>query len=159
MTGDVVIDASRKSVYLKAYLASTESYFDPVYVLSATSGGPDCSEALRVSKQARAWCEASLAALEEHKLKGEMIEAQGMAPEEACSSDMLVLIKWQGRTMAQPSASTSSHLGSEGRIRDSGIRIQESERQGLGARGWELGAGLLTTGYSPSSFCGDGETV
>jgi hypothetical protein len=35
-------------------------------------------------------------------LKGETIEVRGMAPEEACSSDMLVLIKWQGRTMAVP---------------------------------------------------------
>jgi hypothetical protein len=70
--------------------------------LSATVGEPDFSEAWRVSKQARAWCEASLAALEEHKLKGETIEVQGMAPEEACSSDMLVLLKWQGRTMAVP---------------------------------------------------------
>jgi hypothetical protein len=127
MTRDVVIDASRNSVYLKAYLASTESHFDAVNVLSARSGEPDCSEALRVSKQARAWCEASRAALEEHKLKGERIEVQGMAPEEACSSDMLVLIKWQGRTMAEPSASTSSHLSSEGGSQDSGVRIQEPE--------------------------------
>lgn len=35
-------------------------------------------------------------------LKGETAEVQGMAPEEACSSDMRVLIKWQGRTMAVP---------------------------------------------------------
>jgi hypothetical protein len=35
-------------------------------------------------------------------LKGETVEVQAMAPEEACSSDMLVLIKWQGRTMAVP---------------------------------------------------------
>jgi len=35
-------------------------------------------------------------------LKGETVEVQGMAPEEACSGDMLVLIKWQGRTMAVP---------------------------------------------------------
>lgn len=35
-------------------------------------------------------------------LKGEIVEVQGMAPEEACSSDMLVLIKWQGQTMAVP---------------------------------------------------------
>jgi Calcium binding len=35
-------------------------------------------------------------------LKGEAVEVQGMAPEEACASDMLVLIKWQGRTMAAP---------------------------------------------------------
>jgi len=35
-------------------------------------------------------------------LKGETVEVQRMAPEEAGSSDMLVLIKWQGRTMAVP---------------------------------------------------------
>ncbi|MGH9432908.1 MAG: calcium-binding protein [Terriglobia bacterium] len=35
-------------------------------------------------------------------LKGETVEVQGMAREEACSSDMLVLIRWQGRTMAVP---------------------------------------------------------
>jgi hypothetical protein len=35
-------------------------------------------------------------------LKGEIIEVQGMAPEGACSSEMLVLMKWQGRTMAVP---------------------------------------------------------
>ena len=35
-------------------------------------------------------------------LKGEAVEVQSMAPEEACSSDMLVLIKWQGRIMAVP---------------------------------------------------------
>ena len=35
-------------------------------------------------------------------LKGETVEVRGMAPEEACASDMLVLIKWQGRTMAVP---------------------------------------------------------
>jgi len=35
-------------------------------------------------------------------LKEEIVEVQGMAPEEACSSEMLVLMKWQGRTMAVP---------------------------------------------------------
>ena len=35
-------------------------------------------------------------------LKGEKVEVRGMAPEEACASDMLVLIQWQGRTMAVP---------------------------------------------------------
>lgn len=35
-------------------------------------------------------------------LRGETVEVQGMAPEEACSGDMLVLIEWQGRTMAVP---------------------------------------------------------
>ena len=37
-----------------------------------------------------------------HLLKEEIVEVQGMAPEEACSSEMLVLMKWQGRTMAVP---------------------------------------------------------
>ena len=35
-------------------------------------------------------------------LKGETVEVQVMAPEEACSVDMLVLIRWQGRSMAVP---------------------------------------------------------
>ena len=34
--------------------------------------------------------------------KGETVEVQRMAPEEACSADMLVLIRWQGRDMAVP---------------------------------------------------------
>jgi hypothetical protein len=34
--------------------------------------------------------------------KGETVEAQRMAPEDACSADMLVLIRWHGRTMAVP---------------------------------------------------------
>jgi hypothetical protein len=34
--------------------------------------------------------------------KGESVEVQRMAPEEACASDMLVLIRWQGRSMAVP---------------------------------------------------------
>jgi hypothetical protein len=34
--------------------------------------------------------------------KGETAEVQGMAPEDACSADMLVLIRWQDRTMAVP---------------------------------------------------------
>jgi hypothetical protein len=35
-------------------------------------------------------------------LKGETVEVQGMAPEDACSGDLLVLIRWQGRSMAVP---------------------------------------------------------
>jgi Calcium binding len=35
-------------------------------------------------------------------LKGETVEVQGMAPEDACSAEMLVLIRWQGRSMAVP---------------------------------------------------------
>jgi len=33
---------------------------------------------------------------------GETVEVQRMAPEDACSADMLVPIRWQGRTMAVP---------------------------------------------------------
>jgi hypothetical protein len=34
--------------------------------------------------------------------KGETVEVQRMAPEDACSADMLVLIRWQDRTLAVP---------------------------------------------------------
>jgi len=34
--------------------------------------------------------------------KGETVEVQSLAPEDACSADMLVLIRWQHRTMAVP---------------------------------------------------------
>ncbi len=34
--------------------------------------------------------------------KGETVEVQRMAPEDACSADMLVLIRWHDRTMAVP---------------------------------------------------------
>src|SRR6202521_847120 len=34
--------------------------------------------------------------------KGETVEVRRMAPEEACSSDMLALIRWQGRSLAVP---------------------------------------------------------
>jgi hypothetical protein len=34
--------------------------------------------------------------------KGETVEVRRMAPEEACSSDMLVLIRWKGRNLAVP---------------------------------------------------------
>ena len=33
---------------------------------------------------------------------GETVEVQRMAPEDACSADMLVLIRWHSRTMAVP---------------------------------------------------------
>lgn len=35
-------------------------------------------------------------------VKGETVEVRSMAPEDACSSDMLVLIRWQDRNMAVP---------------------------------------------------------
>ncbi|SPE29186.1 conserved hypothetical protein [Candidatus Sulfopaludibacter sp. SbA3] len=34
--------------------------------------------------------------------KGGTVEVTGMAPEDACSAEMLVLIRWSGRTMAVP---------------------------------------------------------
>jgi hypothetical protein len=34
--------------------------------------------------------------------KGETVEVRRMAPEDACSSDMLVLIRWQDRKLAVP---------------------------------------------------------
>ena len=34
--------------------------------------------------------------------KGEMVEVRRLAPEDACSSDMLVLITWHGRKVAVP---------------------------------------------------------
>jgi hypothetical protein len=34
--------------------------------------------------------------------KGESVAVQRLAPEDTCSSDMLVLIRWQGRNMAIP---------------------------------------------------------
>ena len=34
--------------------------------------------------------------------KGEAVEVRRLAPEDACSSDMLVLIRWQGRNVAVP---------------------------------------------------------
>jgi hypothetical protein len=34
--------------------------------------------------------------------KGETVEVRRLAPEDACSTDMLVLIRWQDRNMAAP---------------------------------------------------------
>jgi Calcium binding len=34
--------------------------------------------------------------------KGETVEVLRMAPEQACSANMLVLIRWQGRKLAVP---------------------------------------------------------
>ena len=34
--------------------------------------------------------------------KGEIVQVLRMAPEEVCSADMLVLIRWQGRKLAVP---------------------------------------------------------
>jgi hypothetical protein len=34
--------------------------------------------------------------------KGEIVEVRRLAPEDVCASDMLVLIRWQGRNLAVP---------------------------------------------------------
>jgi len=34
--------------------------------------------------------------------KAEIVDVRRLAPEDACASDMLVLIRWQGRNMAVP---------------------------------------------------------
>ena len=39
--------------------------------------------------------------------KGETVEVLRMAPDEVCEHDMLVLVRWQGRTMAAPLRSRS----------------------------------------------------
>ena len=53
-------------------------------------------------------------------LKGETVEAQDMAPEDACSADMLVLIGWQGRTMAVPLSQLA------------GVNVDESTAEAIG---------------------------
>ena len=39
-------------------------------------------------------------------LRGEMVEVQGMAPEDACSVDVLVLIRWQSRSRLRLTSSS-----------------------------------------------------
>lgn len=51
--------------------------------------------------------------------KGESVEVRRMAPEDACSRGILVLIRWQGRTMAVP----LSHL--------SALDAEESTIEGI----------------------------
>ncbi len=45
--------------------------------------------------------------------KGEEVEALGMASEDDCSSDMLVMIRWQGRKMAVPLSQLSPRNADE----------------------------------------------
>jgi hypothetical protein len=51
--------------------------------------------------------------------KGEAVEVQGMAPEDACCGEMLVLIRWQGRTMAVPL------------VQLTGVGVQESTAEAI----------------------------
>jgi hypothetical protein len=101
MTGDNVIDASRKSVCLKAHLASTGSYFDAVNVLSATVrvewevesfARQQTSSGLGARLHWQRWRSTSS--------KEKRSKSKAWLLRKARWSDMLVLIKWQGRTMA-----------------------------------------------------------
>jgi len=48
--------------------------------------------------------------------KGETIEVRRMAPEDACSTDMLVLIRWQARSLAVPLSRLTAIDGDESTI-------------------------------------------
>ena len=52
--------------------------------------------------------------------KGEIVKCQGMAPEDACSGEMMVLIRWQGRTMGVPLAQLT------------GVGVDESTAEAIG---------------------------
>jgi hypothetical protein len=52
--------------------------------------------------------------------KGEIVEVQKMAPEDACCGEMLVLIRWQGRTMGVPLAQLT------------GVGVEESTAEAIG---------------------------
>jgi hypothetical protein len=51
--------------------------------------------------------------------KGEPVEVRRLAPEDTCSSDMLVMIRWQGRNMAVPLSQLKA------------ARVDESTRQAI----------------------------
>jgi len=53
-------------------------------------------------------------------LQGETVEVQGLAPADACSSDMLVLIRWHDRTMAVPLSQLA------------GVNVDESTAEAIG---------------------------
>ena len=52
--------------------------------------------------------------------KGEIVQVQEMAPEDACSGEMLVVIRWQGRTMGVPLAQLT------------GVGVDESTAEAIG---------------------------
>jgi hypothetical protein len=52
--------------------------------------------------------------------KGEIVQVQEMAPEDACSGEMMVLIRWQGRTMGVPLAQLT------------GVGVDESTAEAIG---------------------------
>ena len=63
--------------------------------------------------------------------KGESVEVRRMAPEDACASDMLVLIRWQGRNMAVPLSQLAP------------IRADESTVQAIGDWHYWVAQGYL----------------
>ena len=52
--------------------------------------------------------------------KGEIVQVQGMAPEDACCGEMLVLIRWQSRSMGVPLAQLT------------GVGVDESTAEAIG---------------------------
>lgn len=52
--------------------------------------------------------------------KGEAVEVLRMAPQDVCSTDMLVLIRWQGRSMAVPLSQLA------------GVDVNESTAEAIG---------------------------
>jgi hypothetical protein len=52
--------------------------------------------------------------------KGETVEARCMAPEDSCSNDMLVLIRWQARNMTAPLSQLA------------GVDVDESTAEAIG---------------------------
>src|SRR5437773_9371591 len=59
--------------------------------------------------------------------KGETVEVQPMAPEDACSADMLVLIRWQSRTMAVPLSQLAGVARDKSRLYHPGPRSKRQE--------------------------------
>ena len=54
--------------------------------------------------------------------KGEAVEVKRLAPEDACSSDMLVLIRWQGGSLAVPLSQLAAISRDTGHINHRGHR-------------------------------------
>jgi len=52
--------------------------------------------------------------------KGETVEVRRLAPEDACSTDMLVQIRWHGRTIAVPLSQLA------------GVKVDESTAEAVG---------------------------
>jgi Calcium binding len=51
--------------------------------------------------------------------KGETVEVRRLAPEDVCSTDMLVQVRWQGRTVAVPLSQLA------------GVRVDESTAEAI----------------------------